>query len=421
MRDYGLTNAAPYASAPAVGAAGATYFNTTSKTLWLSDGTTWIATGVPSADYFYGHLISPASIPGTFAAMGWTTDLANNITLPSAPNVTFANAGKYRVAAQISAQTSGAGGTALTTRITLFAAGGATKFARDTVNPLSGTSGVWATAFAEAIFDVAATDYVQVLVVGSGATSIPDPRSWIEITPVGGAKGDTGATGATGTPGTPGVDEHAPLWLPLTLNANWTNYGPNFQTARVTRKHGIVMVEGLIVAAAGAGGTATTLPLGYRPGAGLIYLQHSAAATATAARSDIQADGTITSGPIPTAYASIVASFVADPAFGIEYGFDAPTVAVVNATTISVSLPAGVQWENGVRVARPLLSAPSLPLGVNQWLYVNTLGIGSNQASLATALSLARTSGRTTTSIPAWIVQRDAASNFILTDIREWF
>lgn len=41
-RSFGTTNAAPYATAPAVGAAGDTYFNTTSKTLYLSDGTSWI-------------------------------------------------------------------------------------------------------------------------------------------------------------------------------------------------------------------------------------------------------------------------------------------------------------------------------------------------------------------------------------------
>jgi hypothetical protein len=57
MRSYGTTNAAPYASAPAVGAAGDTYFNTGTKTLWLSDGTSWIQAGgsvAPAASYFYG-------------------------------------------------------------------------------------------------------------------------------------------------------------------------------------------------------------------------------------------------------------------------------------------------------------------------------------------------------------------------------
>jgi hypothetical protein len=45
MRAYGNTNAAPYASAPAAGLAGDTYWNTTTKTLYVSDGTAWIAAG----------------------------------------------------------------------------------------------------------------------------------------------------------------------------------------------------------------------------------------------------------------------------------------------------------------------------------------------------------------------------------------
>jgi hypothetical protein len=44
-RAYGITNAAPYASAPAVGAAGDTYCNTAQKVLYLSDGTAWLVVG----------------------------------------------------------------------------------------------------------------------------------------------------------------------------------------------------------------------------------------------------------------------------------------------------------------------------------------------------------------------------------------
>lgn len=43
MRSYGNTNAAPYASAPPVGAIGDTYWNTTQKVLYVSDGASWIA------------------------------------------------------------------------------------------------------------------------------------------------------------------------------------------------------------------------------------------------------------------------------------------------------------------------------------------------------------------------------------------
>jgi len=45
MRDYGITNAAPYATAPAVGAAGDVYWNSTDKSLYSSDGTAWRKVG----------------------------------------------------------------------------------------------------------------------------------------------------------------------------------------------------------------------------------------------------------------------------------------------------------------------------------------------------------------------------------------
>ncbi len=45
MRDYGNTNAAPYASAPAVGLTGDTYWNTTEQALYVSTGTAWLKAG----------------------------------------------------------------------------------------------------------------------------------------------------------------------------------------------------------------------------------------------------------------------------------------------------------------------------------------------------------------------------------------
>lgn len=42
-RTYGTTNVAPYATAPAVGPAGDTYYNTGNKALYISDGTAWNA------------------------------------------------------------------------------------------------------------------------------------------------------------------------------------------------------------------------------------------------------------------------------------------------------------------------------------------------------------------------------------------
>ena len=42
MRSFGITNAAPYAAAPAVGASGDTYWNTATKVFYVSDGTAWV-------------------------------------------------------------------------------------------------------------------------------------------------------------------------------------------------------------------------------------------------------------------------------------------------------------------------------------------------------------------------------------------
>jgi hypothetical protein len=45
MRQAGITNVAPWSAAPTVGPVGDTYFNTTNKTLYVSDGTAWNAVG----------------------------------------------------------------------------------------------------------------------------------------------------------------------------------------------------------------------------------------------------------------------------------------------------------------------------------------------------------------------------------------
>jgi hypothetical protein len=41
-REYGISNAVPYSTAPAVGVAGDMYYDSTTKALYISDGTAWI-------------------------------------------------------------------------------------------------------------------------------------------------------------------------------------------------------------------------------------------------------------------------------------------------------------------------------------------------------------------------------------------
>jgi hypothetical protein len=61
MRAYGQTNAAPYASAPAVGASGDTYWNTTEQVLYVSNGTAWVKVGPPRAR---ARVVQAGALPG---------------------------------------------------------------------------------------------------------------------------------------------------------------------------------------------------------------------------------------------------------------------------------------------------------------------------------------------------------------------
>jgi len=60
-RTTGVTNSAPYAQAPPVGAPGDTYFNVNSKVLYVSDGSSWIAiAGTPTGTIqAYGGVVAP--------------------------------------------------------------------------------------------------------------------------------------------------------------------------------------------------------------------------------------------------------------------------------------------------------------------------------------------------------------------------
>lgn len=85
-RSFGTTNAAPYASPPSVGAAGDTYFNTTSNTLYLSDGTKWIQVqGGGGAVTSVGPSAGQAILTDrtTSTANTWL-DWGSPITLPAA-------------------------------------------------------------------------------------------------------------------------------------------------------------------------------------------------------------------------------------------------------------------------------------------------------------------------------------------------
>jgi hypothetical protein len=100
MRDFGITNDSPYASAPAVGATGDTYWNTTEKALYQSDGTAWIRT-VPLTVQARIERTTTQSIPtGTWTAVIVDTVKTNvgSVWAAGTPDhFTIATAGFYLV------------------------------------------------------------------------------------------------------------------------------------------------------------------------------------------------------------------------------------------------------------------------------------------------------------------------------------
>ena len=103
-REYGTTNAAPYAAAPAIGAVGDTYWNTTAKALYASDGAAWNLVGPSAAGTQYwsdtGSALTPVtatrdlSLPGdpssdsllVLGAQIWKQRL-QTLGVPAGPNL----------------------------------------------------------------------------------------------------------------------------------------------------------------------------------------------------------------------------------------------------------------------------------------------------------------------------------------------
>jgi hypothetical protein len=81
-RSFGITNSAPYASAPTVGAAGDMYWNSATKVLYVSDGTTWIATGPGTGGPPSGA--ASGSLAGTYPGPSIATGAVTRTNLSAA-------------------------------------------------------------------------------------------------------------------------------------------------------------------------------------------------------------------------------------------------------------------------------------------------------------------------------------------------
>lgn len=155
------------------------------------------------SSWFYAQGNTGQNLPAnTFTTILWGAPFLNNgFTFTNgAAEVYFTRAGKYRVAAQLTFSASGSP-TASTCRVVHYNSTG--TILRDQWVTGQGATAGWGAAESELIADAAVGDFVRVFCDPSGVTAatFANTRSALEITPVGGVKGDTGATGATGAAG----------------------------------------------------------------------------------------------------------------------------------------------------------------------------------------------------------------------------
>jgi hypothetical protein len=154
------------------------------------------------SSYFYGQGASPGTAPANAETiLNWTQLLNNGIGFTSGGgNIVFNSPGKYRVAFQCSGTlvTTNAA-TAFDSRIKHYSSAGVLKLSRGNVPSAPATAGWWSMTTAEAIIDAAAGDFVQCAVQPNGAFTLDMTRSWVEVTPIGGTKGDKGDTGMPGS------------------------------------------------------------------------------------------------------------------------------------------------------------------------------------------------------------------------------
>lgn len=202
MRSYGITNAAPYAVAPPVGLAGDTYFNTTSKTMFLSDGTQWIQVqgGSSTANYWISRLVAntaiSTTIEGTLPISAAT--MAAGFTLGAGgANIVCQVAGKYAASLVLMTGTSTASASPFWVGIQHYR--GATGIITWDNIGLSAVNGYpYNQVIATGEFDMQVGDTLACVAQAPATTYTVGAQSTFMVWPMGGPKGDKGDTGLTG-------------------------------------------------------------------------------------------------------------------------------------------------------------------------------------------------------------------------------
>ena len=202
MRSYGITNAAPWATAPPVGLAGDTYFNTTSKTMFLSDGTQWIQVqgGSSTANYWISRLVANSAISNTIEGtlpISAATMAAGFTLGAGGANIVCQVAGKYAASLVLMTNTSTASSGPFWVGIQHYR--GATGIISWDNIGLAAVNGYpYNQVVATGEFDMQVGDTLGCVAQAPATTYTVGAQSTFMVWPMGGPKGDKGDTGLTG-------------------------------------------------------------------------------------------------------------------------------------------------------------------------------------------------------------------------------
>jgi hypothetical protein len=207
MRDYGSTNVAPWATAPAVGPAGSTYFNTATSIMYVSDGTQWLAVGTGggagASGYFAAKVAATTCPANSGANANWQVPyLASGFTRTNATDITCNVAGRYEVFADIGLQVTVTG---LTLGLTIQVwRSGTNVFSQAMLYPGMATGGP-STGYGgqevHAVCDLTVGDIIRIPASGNAGFNILADNGQLSITPIGGPQGPVGAVGTGTSPG----------------------------------------------------------------------------------------------------------------------------------------------------------------------------------------------------------------------------
>jgi hypothetical protein len=186
------------------------------------------------SSYFHAPTTAASGVlPGGMNDVTWTAPgtgqaIANGFTLPTNTRITATNAGRYHVTAAVGLY-AGVNATSWTLgRLQLYSSAGVLKATKTfTGGTMGGSANNELTL--NAIFDMAADDYITAGVQPGNASTQIDANTWISVIPVGGVKGDGGAQVTSGVQTNPWKLDANPIVNTGTGGQNasyWWRIGP---------------------------------------------------------------------------------------------------------------------------------------------------------------------------------------------------